>query len=259
MSVEQSVLRFSTLPGLLRAVSNNQRKGVADVQLYEMGAVWWTSPGRKQPKERPVAAGVLAGSWDRPGWNDASPALDFFDGKGAVQTVAEELGITKWRVRAADMPWLQPGRSAEVIVGGDVVGWLGEVHPSVLDAYECVGPVTVFELQLRALIKAAREVRAFIDIPRFPAVKIDLALVVPEDVTVERVEQSIRSAGGKLLEEARLFDVYRGKGVEAGTKSLAFSLTYRDPERTLTDDEVSSAHDKVVRKVTAAVDGQLRA
>jgi len=104
----------------------------------------------------------------------------------------------------------------------------------------------------------AREVREFIGIPRFPAVKIDLAIVVPEDVTVERVEQSIRSAGGKLLEDARLFDVYRGKGVEAGKKSLAFSLTYLDPERTLTDDEVSSAHEKVVRKVTGAVGGELR-
>lgn len=258
MSVEQSVLRFSTLPGLLRAVSNNQRKGVTDVHLYEIGAVWWTSPGRKQPKERTVLSGALAGSWDRPGWNDKPPVLDFFDGKGAVQTVAEELGIAKWRVRAADLPWLQPGRSAEVLVGGDVVGWLGEVHPGVLDAYECTGPVTVFELQMKPLLKAAREVREFIDIPRFPAVKIDLAIVVPEDVTVERVEQAIRSAGGKLLEDARLFDVYRGMGVEAGKKSLAFSLAYRDPERTLTDDEVAVAHEKVVRKVTGAVGGELR-
>lgn len=258
MSAEQSVLRFSTLPGLLRAVSNNQRKGVPDVHLYEIGAVWWTSPGRKQPKERTVLSGVLAGSWDRPGWNDTPPALDFFDGKGAIQTVAEELGIARWRVRAAEMPWLQPGRSAEVLVGGDVVGWLGEVHPAALAAYECTGPVTVFELQMKPLLKAAREVREFVDIPRFPAVKIDLAIVVPEDVTAERVEQSIRAAGGKLLEDARLFDVYRGKGVEAGKKSLAFSLTYRDPERTLTDDEVSAAHEKVVHKVTGAVGGELR-
>jgi phenylalanyl-tRNA synthetase beta chain len=258
MSVEQSVLRFTTLPGLLRAVSNNQRKAVLDVQLYEMGAVWLTSPGRKQPKERAMLAGVLAGSWDRPGWNDAPPPLDFFDGKGAIQTVAEELGIAKWRVRSAAFPWLQPGRSAEVLIGGDVVGWLGEVHPGVLEAYECTGPVTVFELQMKPLLKAAREVCEFVDIPRFPAVKIDLAIVVPEDVTVERVEQSIRSAGGKLLEEVRLFDVYRGKGVPAGKKSLAFSLTYRDPERTLTDDEVAAAHEKVVRKVTGAVGGELR-
>jgi phenylalanyl-tRNA synthetase beta chain len=259
MSIDQSVLRFSTLPGLLRAVSNNQRKGVADVHLYETGAVWWTSPGRKQPKERAVLAGVLAGAWDHPGWNDTPSALDFFDGKGAIQTVTEELGIARWRVRAADLPWLQPGRSAEVLVGGDVVGWLGEVHPSVLGAYECAGPVTVFELQMKPLLKAAREVREFIDIPRFPAVKIDLAMVVPEDVTVERADQSIRSAGGKLLVDVRLFDVYRGRGVEAGKKSLAFSLTYRDPERTLTDDEVSAAHEKVVRKATAALGGELRA
>lgn len=258
MSVEQSVLRFSTLPGLLRAVGNNQRKGVPDVHLYEIGGVWWTAPGRKLPKERWVVSGCLAGSWHRPEWNDAATPLDFFDGKGVVQSVAEELGIAKWRVRAAEIPWLQPGRSAEVLVGGDVVGWLGEVHPQVLARYECADPVTVFELQLKPLLKAAREVRAFIDIPRFPAVVRDLAIVVDEDVTAERVEQSIRSAGGKLLEDARLFDVYRGKGVAPGRKSLAFSLTYRDSERTLTDEEVDAAHEKVVRKVTGAVGGELR-
>jgi phenylalanyl-tRNA synthetase beta chain len=144
-------------------------------------------------------------------------------------------------------------------VGGDVVGWLGEVHPSVLEAYECAGPVTVFELQMKPLLKAAREVREFVDIPRFPAVKIDLAIVVSEDVTAERALHSIRAAGGSLLAEARLFDVYRGKGVETGKKSLAFSLAYRDPERTLTDEQVAAVHAKVVTKVTAAVGGELRA
>jgi phenylalanyl-tRNA synthetase beta chain len=263
MSQDQSVMRWTMVPGHLRAVSNNQRKGVPDVHLYEIGAVWWTATGRKQPKERALVAGTLAGRWERPAWHEAAGerdrSLDFFDGKGVVETVMEELGIERWKVRAATRPWLQPGRSAEVIVAGDVAGWLGEVHPSVLDRYECTGPVVAFEMQMKPLLAAAREVTDFVDLPRFPAVKMDRALIVPEDVTVERVEQSIRSAGGKLLEDARLFDVYRGKGVAAGKKSLAFSLTYRDPERTLTDAEVAAAHDKVVRKATGAVGGELRA
>lgn len=258
MSTDQAVMRFSALPGLVRAVAHNRRHGAADVHLYEIGSVWWTAPGRKLPKEREVLAGVLAGSWNRPGWNDAPAPLDIFDAKGVLASVVDELGVARFKVREASLPFLQPGRSAEVLVGGDVVGWLGEVHPRVLDAYECAGPVAAFELQMKPLLKSARDVRPFVDLPRFPAVKIDLAIVVDEAVTAERAEQSIRSAGGKMLEEVRLFDVYRGAGVGEGRKSLAFSLTYRDPARTLTDEEVAAAHDKVVRKATAALGAELR-
>jgi phenylalanyl-tRNA synthetase beta chain len=119
--------------------------------------------------------------------------------------------------------------------------------------------VAAFELQLKPLLKSARDTRPFTDLPRLPCVKKDLAIVVPYGVTAERVEQVIRSAGGKLLAEVRLFDAYRGEGVASGHTSLAFALVYRDPERTLTDDEVTALHDKVVRKSTAAVGGALRA
>jgi phenylalanyl-tRNA synthetase beta chain len=258
MSTDQAELRATALPGMLRAVAHNRNRGVADVHLYEIGAVWFTAQGRKLPKERTVVAGVLAGAWDRPGWNDRPPALDLFDAKGVVESVIEELGIARFKLRATDLPWLQPGRSAEVLVGGDVVGWLGEVHPSVLDAYECSGPVAVFELQLKPLLKATRDVRPFVELPRYPGVKVDVALVVDESVTAERAEQAIRAAGGKLLESSRLFDVYRGEGVPAGQKSLAYALVYRDPERTLTSEEVEQAHDKLVRKVTGALGGRLR-
>lgn len=258
MSGDQAQLRATTLPGMLRAVAHNRNRGVADVHLYEIGAVWLTADGRKLPKERTVVAGVLAGSWSRPGWNDTPPTIDLFDAKGVVESLVEELGILRFKLRATDLPWLQPGRSAEVVLGGDVVGWLGEVHPAVLDAYECTGPVAVFELQLKPLLKAARDVRPFEELPRFPGVKMDLAIVVDESVSSERAEQAIRSAGGKLLESARLFDVYRGEGVPAGSKSLAFALMYRDPDRTLTSEEAEQAHEKLVRKSTAALGGRQR-
>jgi len=258
MSEDQAELRVTALPGMLRAVAHNRNRGVADVYLYEIGAVWFTADGRKLPKERTVVAGVLAGSWSRPGWNDRAVALDLFDAKGVLESVIEDLGIARFKLRATDLPWLQPGRSAEVLVGGDVIGWLGEAHPAVLDAYECAGPVVVFEVQLKALLKAARDVRPFVDLPRYPGVKMDVALVVDDSVSAERAEQTIRSAGGKLLESARLFDVYRGEGVPSGLKSLAYSLVYRDPERTLTSEEVEQTHEKLVRKVTGALGGRLR-
>ncbi|MCE5203146.1 MAG: phenylalanine--tRNA ligase subunit beta [Actinomycetia bacterium] len=264
MSEEQSHLRTTVLPGLLRAVSHNQRHDVPDVHLYEMGTVFKTAEGRKLPRERGVVGGVLAGSWNRPGWNDPAPALDFFDGKGVLETLFDEIDVTNWKMRAAEHPWLQKGRSADVIVAGDVVGWLGEVAPPVLEAYDVSGAVTVFELDVKPLVKAVATDVRYREVPRFPAVKVDVALVVDDSVTAERVGQAIRSAGGPLLESVRLFDVYRDpegatvRRVREGAKSLAFSLTYRAADRTLTDDEVRSIHERVVRKVCAAVGAEVR-
>ena len=196
MSSEQSVMRRSIGPGLLRSVGYNQRRGNMNVHLYEIGRVFWTSQGRKQPKERTVVTGVLAGAWHDASWDEPATPLGFFDGKGAIAAVMEELGIERWRVRQADIPWLQPGRSAEVLIGGEVVGTLGEVHPRVAAAFDAEPPVTIFGLDVRALTRAAVAVRPYRDIPRYPAVTLDIALIVDESVSAERVEQAISSAEG---------------------------------------------------------------
>jgi len=274
MSEEQSVMRPTLAAGLLRSVSYNQRRDVENVHLYEMGTVFSAEEGRHQPVERAMVAGVLAGRWHAPAWNDPREAknasaddpdaglrslrLNFFDGKGVLESLFEDLGCVDWSVEAREYPWLQPGRSAKVLVNGTAAGWLGEVHPRVLDAFDAEGPVVLFELAVEALVDAAVGVRGFTDIPRFPAVELDIALVVDEAVTAEEVDHAIMGAGVKLLESARLFDVYRGTGVPEGKKSLAFELTYRAGDRTLTDDEVRPAHDKLLRKVTAAVGAELR-
>ena len=267
MSEEQAIMRPTLVPSLLRAVSHNQRRGVPDVHLYEMGTAFSTSPGRKQPKERLMLAGALAGSWSRPSWNEQARPLDFFDGKGVLDTLFASLGAERWSVRAAERAWLQPGRSADVIVAGDVVGWLGEVADGVLDAYEASGPVVLFELSVPAVIKAvSRASRTYRDIPRFPAVTLDLALVVDEETTAERVSAALRSAGGQLLESVRLFDVYRdpadadagSRRLPQGKKSIAFALVYRASDRTLSDADVRPVHEKLIRKVSAATGAEVR-
>ncbi|MCE5191215.1 MAG: phenylalanine--tRNA ligase subunit beta [Actinomycetia bacterium] len=265
MSGEQAQMRWTLSPGLLRAASYNQRRGVADVHLYELGTVFWTAEGRKSPKERPMVAGVLAGSWNQSAWNAPARVLDFFDGKGVIETLLEEMDIRKAKFRAVELPWLQPGRSAEVLVGGDVAGWIGEIAPSALEAFEVNGPVTMFELNVKMLIKAVAPQIRYAEIPRFPAVTLDLALVVDDDVTAERMLDAIRSAGKPLLESARVFDVYRDepgmlpRRLPVGKKSLAFSLTYRTSERTLTDEEVRPVHERLVNKVCNAVGAHVRA
>ena len=258
MSAEQAVLRRALLPGLLHSVSYNQRRGVSDVHLYEIGTTFRMAPGRKQPKERGTVGGVLTGAWHRPAWNEPAEQLGFFDGKGVVETLARDLGLKRFKVRAAELPFLQPGRAAQVLLGGEVVGWLGEVHPLVLSAFEADAPVTAFELSLPSLVRGAVDAKPFSDVPRYPAVERDVAIVVAEDVSAERLEQAISSAGGKLLDAVRLFDVYRGAGVESGKKSMAFELAYRGADRTLTAEEVDVAHERLVRKVAGAVGGELR-
>ena len=223
MNAEQSVMRQSIIPGLLRSVAYNQAHGVKNVQLYETGVVFSAHEGQKKPRERQKLAGVLAGAMRDAAWNAPAVPFDFFDGKGAVENLARELALPKLRFKALTAegaPHLQPGRAAQVLSGGSVLGWVGELHPLAVAAYEAEAPVVAFELDMEALGRAARPARDYVDVPTFPAVTTDVAFVVDEDVTNERLMQCMSSAGGKLLAEVHLFDVYRDEQrLGAGKKS----------------------------------------
>lgn len=262
MNSEQSIMRQSIIPGLLRSVAYNQSHGVKNIQLYELGVVFFGAEGRKKPKEKQKLAGVLAGAMGDAGWNEKPAPFDFFDGKGVIENLVRELAIPKLRFKALaaeDAPHLQPGRAAEVLAGGTVLGWVGELHPLAVDAYEAVAPVVAFELDVDALVKASQTSRDYADVPVFPAVSIDVAFVVNEDVTHEKLMQCMTSAGGKLLEKAELFDVYRDpERVGAGKKSMAYALMYRAEDRTLTSEEVDKAHERLVKKVSGATGAEVR-
>lgn len=262
LNADQSVMRRSIVPGLLRSVAYNQSRGVANVQLYEVGTVFFAREGKKSPKERTYVAGVLAGSMGESGWNVRPEAFDFFDAKGVVESLARELALPKLRFKALsadEAPWLQPGRAAQVLSGGTELGWVGEIHPLAAQAFEAQPPVAAFELKLEALEKSARPARDYVEVPTFPAVNVDVAFVVDEDVSHEKLMQCMSSAGGKLLEGAHLFDVYRDEQrVGAGKKSMAYALTYRAADRTLSGDEVEKAHERLIKKVSAATGAEVR-
>ena len=262
LNSEQSVMRQSIIPGLLRSVAYNQARGVEDVQLFEIGTVFTTAEGRKKPKERQKVAGVLAGSLQKAGWNTALVALDFFDAKGVVENLVRELALAKVRfapISADEAPYLQPGRAASIVAGGTHLGWVGEIHPRALKAFEAKGPVAAFELDLGALQKSRNDARPYVEVPSFPPMEIDQAFVVAEEVTAERMMQVISSAGGKLLESVQLFDVFRDADrIGQGKKSMAFKLVFRSPERTLTSDEVERALAKLQTKVQGATGAEIR-
>ncbi len=262
LSSEMGVMRRSILPGLLRSVAYNQSRGVSNVHLYEIGCVFEGREGEAQPNEPTHVACVLSGSWNDAGWNIPDQPLDFFDAKGIVENLIRELAIPKLRfkaIAAEDAPWLQPGAAAYVMSGKRRLGWIGVVHPSVCSAFEAKSPVIAFELNADVLVECSNYARPYVDIPQFPAVEVDMAIVVDEDTPALDVIQSATSAGGKMLESVRLFDVFRDdEKVGPGKKSLALSLVYRDPERTLTSDEVDAKHAHVVQKVMKATGGKVR-
>ena len=262
LNADQSVMRQSIVPGLVRSVAYNQSRGVKNVQLYETGAVFFAHEGRKQPKERQRLAGILAGGMGDAAWNNQPAAFDFFDGKGVVESLARELALPKLRFKALgadEAPQVQPGRGAQILTGGTVLGWVGELHPLAVAAFDAAAPVVAFELDVDALVKASRPARDYVEVPTFPAVTIDVAFVVDEAVTHEKLTQCMGSAGGKLLEDARLFDVYRNEErVGVGKKSMAYALTYRAFDRTLTGEEVDKAHDRLVKKVCGATGAEVR-
>lgn len=259
---DQSQMRQSMLPGLVRSVAYNLDHGVPNVALYEIGRVFYGHENKSQPDELSFVAGVMAGKRADDAWNQKFGEYDFFDAKGAVESLLDALRLTKVRFKVAEpeqYPWLQPGRAAEVLSQGEVIGWVGNIHPANLQKVGVDVPVVAFELSVEHLLRLAKKELPYVDVPTLPGVTHDLAIVVDEDVTYEQLVQRITSAGGKLLADVRLFDVYRDRvRVGEGKKSMAFSLTYRAADRTLTSEEVEKAHEKLVNKVLRATGGEVR-
>ena len=259
---EQSEMRRDLIPGLLRAVAYNKDHGVPNVQLYEIGRVLHGRANKSLPNEPTFVAGVMSGAWADDEWNQKYVRLDFFDAKGVVEELLSALRIQKVRFRVADpqkFGWLQPGLAAEIVVRGATLGWVGNIHPESLERFGIDDPVVAFELSAETLMRLAVDQLPYQDVPTLPGVDVDLAVVVDEEVTYETMAQRITSAGGKLLRDVRLFDVYRDPvRVGPGKKSMAFSLTYRADDHTLTSKEVEKAHGRLVTKVLKSTGGEVR-
>lgn len=263
ISPERAIMRRTLLPGLL-AVAQRNLEATDSVAMYELGFVYIPKPGEKLPDEPRKLALVLCGrrtvaTWDDP--QGVKPAqYDFFDLKGAIESLASDLHLPAVSFRAVSTtPWLHPGRTAELSVNSKPVGVFGELHPSVAANY-CLGEraVQVAELDLETILAAIPNRFPYRPFSTFPPAKRDVAVIVPGDTSAERVLAEIRIAGGDLLTGAELFDLYTGEGIPAGTKSLAFALTYQAPDRTLSDKEIVKAHEKIEGRLRHILHAQIR-
>jgi phenylalanyl-tRNA synthetase beta chain len=250
LSEEESVLRPSLIPGLLLVASKNLARRNTTVTVFEIGNSFEPSDQELPTEHLRVAwlqTGPVPTSWHRPHRD-----FDFSDAKGVLARVVEGLGIEGVAVESAEPAPMHPGRAARVLLGGAEIGLLAELHPRAARALDLPARVAVGELLLAPLIEAART-WAPGDLPRFPAVTRDLALLVPATTPAAEVESVIRVAAGDLLEAVDVFDVYPGEEFgQAGKVSLAFSLSFRHSERTLTDAEIAEVMASVASAVSAA-------
>jgi phenylalanyl-tRNA synthetase beta chain len=260
MSSEQSQLRTTLLGSLLDVARRNRARGAASVALFESGAVY--RPKRADSDflahEPHELAALLSGPSRPATWRDPRPAqVDFYAAKGALNGLFTALGID-WDLRAASThPFLHPGRSAAVIVAGEDIGWVGEIHPSVASAWELDDKLAAFEIELSALQPSPAV--QFRDLVSFPEVREDLAVVVSDGVSAAEILSVIRRLGSPLLADAQVFDVYRDEQRLGARKvSVAVRLVYRAEDRTLTDSEVARQRQLIVNALSHELNGTIR-
>ncbi len=263
MSEEQSVMRTSLLPGLLRVLARARRHGERDARLFSVGPVFLEAePGHPLPEERLAFAALLAG--DREAWLTRPQSVDVWDGKGLAQAFVERLLGREASVRGATQaetdrppPSLHPRGAAWIEVAGKRVGALGPVHPDVSESFGA-GEAVVVEIDLEALQAVGPQPVRFVPLPRFPSSSRDMSLVVRDDVAAGDVEHAAREAAGDLAEQVALFNRFVGGSVPAGHASLALHVVYRAPDRTLTDADVDARHAQVVAVLEKRFGASLR-
>jgi phenylalanyl-tRNA synthetase beta chain len=259
MSSDQSELRTTLLGSLLDVAGRNRARGAGTVRIFETGAVYLPNPDGGLPREPYLAGGLEIGPVRPATWRDPAPrTADFYAVKGVVHGLLETLRLPLV-VEAAAEPFLHPGRQARIVIAGTPAGWLGEVHPLVAAAWDILDPVAAFELDLDLVAEHAPGPALYEDLTSFPAVREDLAVIVADTVTAAEVLAVVRAGGEPLLADAEVFDVYRDpERIGEGNVSLALALTYRAPDRTLTDDDVALRRRAIALALADQLGGRVR-
>jgi phenylalanyl-tRNA synthetase beta chain len=259
LTEDQSVMRTSLVPSLLETVARNLAYQNQDLRLFELRPVFLPQREDVLPMEKWRLCAVMCGRRAPEGWGNNDEKVDFYDLKGIAEEILELFNVEKvvWDGSVGE-PFLHPGKSCTLKKKQGVLGTLGEVHPRVLGNYEIDQPVYLLDLDFDQLLEAAGGQYAFKSLSRFPQVSRDSAFLIDEDVPFSDVHEVLNKSCGKLVEDFILFDVYRGKGVPEGKKSLAIRVRYRSDDRTLKDEEIQKAHDKIVKTLVSRLGAEIR-
>jgi phenylalanyl-tRNA synthetase beta chain len=245
---DQGIMRTTMIPNMLEVISRNYNRKIADGQFFELAKVYLSEvlPLVELAEEKETLTIGMYGN------------VDFFDIKGVVENLLEELNIDKYRILSSNNDSMHPGRTAELLINNKRVGCLGEVHPDVLDNYDIPVVVYIAELNFEEILQQSDMNIKYRSLPKYPSVARDIAIVVTEEITAGQVEEIIRNKGGKLIEEVKLFDIYRGSQIEEGYKSMAYSIVYRSDEKTLSEEDIAKVHNKIVNSLINQVGAALR-
>jgi phenylalanyl-tRNA synthetase beta chain len=254
------MLRRSPLLGVLGVLATNRGRGAEFVGVFEIGKGYGVDPAGRRQEPRSVAI-ALDGTWPPCGIERRGPAVSFADLKGVVENLLDRLGgcdeERRWQ-RATDVPFLHPGKSAWIEAGGVRLGGLGVLHPRVAQVLDLPTEIVVAELDFWGVGQYRPARLGVRPLPRYPSVTRDIAMVVDEDFPTDAIGGEVRALGEPLIESVRLFDCYRGAPIADGRKSLAYTIAYRAPDRTLTDDEVNALQERLRRHLAGRFALELR-
>ncbi len=251
LTSDRAVMRSTLIPGLLEACDYNRRQQISHLRLFELSKVFFQHKENNLPEERYKLGGILSGYRYDFSWHFNPPQeADFYDLKGNIEALLKAIGIEGVKfVFQEDIPYLHPARSAYVIKEDKTIGYLGEIHPEVQEAWDLKYTAFVFELDIDALLGCMPDQKRFKPLPKFPFTSRDAAFIVPLDFVAQEIEDFVFDLKVSYLEKISIIDVYQGKGIPEGTKSLTYRLVYRAPDRTLTDEEVEKIHKTIVNKI----------
>lgn len=241
-----AVMRTSLIPGLMAAMKRNASFRSQDLKLYEIGKTFTPMAGQELPREDLRLAGLETGARYPALWNMAKDEqVDFYDVKGALENLLEGLGVTEVTFKPSRITFLHPGKSADLILEGQNIGFVGELAPFKIREHDLAGNTYIFEILLEPLLIRSRKETVFRPIPRYPYIERDLSVIIEEKYSWDEIKQLISRLGHDIITSVVLFDIYRGESIPEGYQSVAFRLRYQSEDRTLTDEEVQTVHSLV--------------
>ncbi len=246
---DQSIMRTTIIPNIMDVVSRNFNKKISDGAFFELSKIYLA-------EKLPLVD--LANEYETLTMAMYGKNIDFFGLKGAIENLLEELKIEKYRILPSNNESFHPGRTAELLINNKRVGFLGEIHPDVSANYNVNIRVYVAELNFEEIISQARLYTEYKPLPKYPAVDRDIAIVVSDEIIAAQVEEIVKNKGGKLVEEVTLFDIYKGNQVSEGYKSMAYKIIYRSDEKTLTEEDISKVHNKILNSLYNQIGASLR-
>jgi phenylalanyl-tRNA synthetase beta chain len=259
LAEDVSVMRTMLIPGLMETVQYNLFRKNSNLKLFELKKVFLPQAGERLPREVKFLAGLAMGFESGPHWAFPQRAVGFYDVKGCVEDLLDALQIKSAKfMKAEELSYLHPGKASQVVLDGEVLGVLGEIHPEVLGRYEIRGKGYLFEMDFSKMVKWAGEERRFQPLPKFPAVYRDLSVVVDQAMEAESVMETIRTFRQPYVEEVTLFDLYQEPPIPEGKKGISYRIRYQANDRTLTDEEVNRYHEEILSRLKEVFQLDLR-